>query len=98
MIYWAPLLHFYQPPLQLHSVLKKVCDECYLPLIEVFRQHPTAKATVNICGVLTEMLVDHVYQDVVEGLALPAHAGAELATESQLPPVVTVFSMTAESV
>ena len=68
MIYWAPLLHFYQPPLQLHSVLKKVCDESYLPLIEVFRQYPTAKATVDICGVLTEMLWEHCHNDVIEGL------------------------------
>ncbi len=75
MIYWAPLLHFYQPPLQLHSVLKKVCEESYLPLIEVFRQYPTAKATVNICGVLTEMLWEHCFNHVIEGLAELAQNG-----------------------
>jgi alpha-amylase/alpha-mannosidase (GH57 family) len=68
MVYWAPLLHFYQPPLQLPGVLRKVCNESYRPLIEVFRQYPHAKATVNICGVLTEMLWEHGHQDVVEGL------------------------------
>ncbi len=77
MIYWAPLLHFYQPPLQLHGILNKICDESYRPLIEVFRQHPNAKATVNINGVLTEMLWENGHQDVIEGLK-------ELAEKGQL--------------
>ncbi|MBI2321394.1 MAG: hypothetical protein HYU88_04710 [Chloroflexi bacterium] len=77
MIYWAQLLHFYQPPDQLHSVLEKVCDESYRPLIEVFRQHPHARATVNVNGVLTELLHDHGHHDVIDGLR-------ELAARGQI--------------
>lgn len=75
MIYWAPLLHFYQPPTQIYSVLKKVCTESYLPLIEVFKEHPYAKATVNIQGVLTEMLWETGFSEVIGGLKSLAERG-----------------------
>ena len=68
MIYWAPILHFYQPPTQHHWVLKKVCEESYRPLIKLFRESPHAKVTVNINGVLTEMLDEHGMSDVLDGL------------------------------
>lgn len=68
MIYWAPLLHFYQPPSQIYWVLKKVCDESYRPLINLFRDLPNARVTVNINGVLTEMLDEHGMGDVLDGL------------------------------
>jgi len=67
-IYWANLLHFYQPPIQIPEVLRKVVDESYRPLLEVLEQHPHAKASVNINGVLTEMLYESGYQDVIERL------------------------------
>ena len=69
MIYWSLLLHFYQPPTQIHSVLNKVTEESYRPLIKVFSDNPNAKATVNINGVLTEMLAEHGKSDVISGLA-----------------------------
>jgi hypothetical protein len=77
MIYWAPLLHFYQPPLQLYSVLDKVVKESYRPLIEVIRQHPHARVTVNINGILTELLWETGHADVIEGLK-------ELAAKKQI--------------
>ncbi len=77
MIYWAPLLHFYQPPIQIYSVLEKVVRESYRPLIEVIRQHPNARVSVNINGVLTEMLWETGHADVIDGLK-------ELATRKQI--------------
>jgi alpha-amylase/alpha-mannosidase (GH57 family) len=67
MICWAQLLHFYQPPTQLPSVLEKICQESYRPLLDVFLQYPTAKATVNINAVLTEMLRDQGHSDIIQG-------------------------------
>ncbi len=67
MIYWAPLLHFYQPPTQLTSVLDRICEECYRPLIRVFREAPGARATFNISGSLTELLVEHEASDIIGG-------------------------------
>jgi len=73
--YWAPLLHFYQPPIQLPEVLRKVVVESYRPLLEVFEQYPSARVTVNINGVLTEMLWEYGYQDVIERLTQLAERG-----------------------
>lgn len=69
MIYWAPLLHFYQPPTQSHKVLAKICEESYRPLVKVFKEHLESRVTVNMCGVLTEMLASHGHKDIVTGLA-----------------------------
>ena len=74
-IYWASLLHFYQPPIQISEVLRKVVDESYRPLIDVFRQQPHARVSVNINGVLTEMLYESGYQDVLDGLKGLAERG-----------------------
>ena len=68
MIYWAQLLHFYQPPTQSHRVLARVCHESYRPLLQVFRDYPYARVTVNMCGVLTEMLSEHGHGDIIEML------------------------------
>lgn len=76
-IYWAPFLHFYQPPTQFHAVLKKICDESYRPLIRLFKEYPDARVTINICGGLTEMLRDHGAKDVLDGFR-------ELARNGQL--------------
>ena len=69
MIYWAPFLHFYQPPTQSHKVLAKICEESYRPLVRVFKEHPESRVTINMCGVLTEMLSKHGYGDILIGLA-----------------------------
>ncbi|MBN3039028.1 MAG: hypothetical protein JW869_06405 [Candidatus Omnitrophica bacterium] len=68
MVYWAPFLHFYQPPTQIHSVLKKVCDESYRPLLKMLKGHPHAKVTINMCAVLTEMLNEHGAYDIIENI------------------------------
>ena len=75
MIYWASLLHFYQPPVQIHAVLRRVVEESYRPLIELLRQFPYARLTVNINGVLTEMLAEHGFDDVIAGLRELAQRG-----------------------
>lgn len=69
------LLHYYQPPGQLAGVLRRVVQECYRPLLKVFQEYPAARATFNVNGVLTEMLDDHGYADVLEGWRALAAAG-----------------------
>lgn len=65
MIYWAPFLHFYQPPTQFHAILEKVSNESYRPLLRMLREHPSARLTINICGVLTEMLKEQGGEDII---------------------------------
>jgi len=75
MIYWALLLHFYQPPTQIHSVLNRITEESYRPLLDVLENNSHARVTVNINGVLTEMLMEHGKSDVVSRLASLAERG-----------------------
>jgi alpha-amylase/alpha-mannosidase (GH57 family) len=75
MIYWAQLLHFYQPPTQVPSMLKKICDESYRPLLQVFEEYPNARVTINFNGVLTDMLIDCGHKDVIDGLRSLAENG-----------------------
>lgn len=82
MIYWAQLLHFYQPPTQVPSVLKRICDESYRPLLQVFEEHPNARLTINCNGVLTDMLMDCGHRDVIEGFTNLAEKGQLEFTET----------------
>jgi len=68
MTVWAQLLHFYQPPTQTHDILRKVVNESYRPLMRVLSGFPNARVAVNINAVLTEMLVEHGYTDVIDSL------------------------------
>jgi len=68
MIYWAPLFHFYQPPTQVRGILLKISNEAYRPLLEVLDDYPHAKATVNINGVLTEILWECGHSDIINKL------------------------------
>jgi predicted glycosyl hydrolase (DUF1957 family) len=75
MIYWAQLLHFYQPPTQAPSMLRKICNESYRPLLHVFEEYPNARVTINFNGVLTDMLIDCGHRDVIDGLRSLAENG-----------------------
>ena len=75
MIYWAQLLHFYQPPTQSPDVLNKICRESYKPLIKVLLKYPYARVTVNINGVLTEMLHHCGHDDIIDLLVRLANRG-----------------------
>lgn len=92
MIYWAPILHFYQPPTQFPAVLKRVCQESYRPLIELLGEFTRARATVNINGALTEMLLDSGHEDVIEGLRHLAEAGRiELLGSAMYHPILPLL-------
>lgn len=75
MIYWAPLFHFYQPPTQTPSILMKVSNESYRPILDVFEEFPDARAVFNINGVLTEMLALYGYTDILERMKKLADRG-----------------------
>jgi alpha-amylase/alpha-mannosidase (GH57 family) len=68
MIYWAQVFHFYQPPTQTPQGLEKICNESYRPLLEVLRQNPHIKATLNINGALLDMLFNHGHRDIIINL------------------------------
>jgi alpha-amylase/alpha-mannosidase (GH57 family) len=75
MIYWAQLLHFYQPPTQVPSMLNRICNESYRPLLQVFEEYPKARVTINFNGVLTDMMMDCGHKDVIDGYRNLAEKG-----------------------
>jgi alpha-amylase/alpha-mannosidase (GH57 family) len=86
------LLHFYQPPSQTADVLARIVDESYRPLLRTFRARPGLRASVNINAVTTEMLVDHGYSDVVEGLrGLAANGQIELTGSGKYHPILPLI-------
>ena len=92
MIYWAQLLHFYQPPTQSPSVLRKIYHESYKPLIDVLLKYPQARITVNINGVLTEMLHDCGHDDIIEGLKRLVERGQiELTGSGKYHPILPLI-------
>ena len=92
MIIWAPIFHFYQPPTQFPAVLKKICAESYRPLIDLLGEFERARATVNINGSLTQMLLDCGAQDVVDGLRGLAERGRiELLGSAMYHPILPLI-------
>ncbi len=75
MIYWALLLHIYQPPFQSLEVLKKVDEESYLKVMDIFLKYPQAKLTLNMNGSLTELLHIHKYEATLTKIKALAQKG-----------------------
>ena len=73
----ANLLHFYQPYNQQIDILDRIVNECYRPVIKGLLEKPNRKIVVNISGVLTKLLHENGYSDVIEGLV-------ELAVNKQI--------------
>ena len=66
MIYWAPLLHMYQPTFQDSRVLRQIDKECYKPLLRMLDEHDNVKISFNINAVLIEMLNEFDLCDTIE--------------------------------
>ncbi len=92
MIYWAQLFHFYQPPTQMPLILEKICNESYKPLLKVLLQNPHARATLNINGVLLEMLHDYGHRDVIRSLrALGEKGEVEFTGSGKYHPILPLL-------
>jgi len=65
MKFWAPIFHIYQPPTQDYEILKKINEECYIPFLNVIKNSPNAKITLNINGVLIELLKKYDMENTI---------------------------------
>jgi hypothetical protein len=61
-------LHFYQPHNQQEDILHRIVNESYRPLISGLLDISRTKLVVNISGVLTRLLMERGYEDVVQGM------------------------------
>jgi hypothetical protein len=64
-MFWANFLHIYQPPTQKPYWVKRVTDESYRKIFRGLAQSPKAKLTLNINGVLLELLDANGCGDVI---------------------------------
>jgi predicted glycosyl hydrolase (DUF1957 family) len=66
--YWAPLLHIYQPPTQEVEVLKRINEECYKPLFTMLKRNNYARISLNINGILIDLLEEYGLHETIEML------------------------------
>ena len=93
MTAWAQLLHFYQPPTQTHDVLARIVDESYRPVLKVLAEHKAARIAVNMNAVLTEMLAEHGFKDVVDSLrALGERGQVEFVGSGRYHPILPLIA------
>lgn len=76
-MYWANLLHIYQPSWQKKDILNKVISESYDKILSILESNPKIKISLNICASLTEQLVKHGYIGIIQRIK-------KLAEKSQI--------------
>ena len=92
MIYWAPLLHMYQPTFQDSSVLRQIDKECYKPLLKMFEEHENVKISLNINAVLLEMLHEFDLSDTIEILQnLESSSKIEITGTAKFHPILPLI-------
>ncbi len=90
---WANFLHFYQPPTQKSFWVKKITTESYRRLVQGLLEHPEAKVTININGVLDELLDQNGEHDVLAGLRTLLERGQiELTASAKYHPLLPMLS------
>jgi len=91
-MYWAPFLHLYQPPWQDINVLKKINEECYLPLLLMMERHENAKITLNVQGCLLDMLSELEMQRTISLLKdLYKEGKVELVGSAKFHPILPII-------
>ncbi|MHA1890435.1 MAG: hypothetical protein ACTSYS_05575, partial [Promethearchaeota archaeon] len=66
MNFWAPFLHFYQPPTQESHILREINDTCYEPLFNMLLENSEYKITFNINSILLDLLRDHGLEHTIQ--------------------------------
>jgi len=74
-MYWAQLLHFYQPFGQRRDIIEAITAQCYRPVVEGVLANPRARLSINFTGVLLDQLAEAGQQEVIEMYAEAARRG-----------------------
>jgi hypothetical protein len=90
--YFAPLLHIYQPPTQDIEILKRINEECYKPLFKMLLEHENVKITLNINGVLVDLLYDYGLGETMELLRkLVSENKVEIVGTAKFHPILPLI-------
>lgn len=74
-MYWANFLHFYQPPTQKEIWVKRITAESYRKVFSGLLGIKRARLTININGILCELLDKWGGKDVLENIKKLLNAG-----------------------
>lgn len=74
-MFWANILHFYQPYGQKREIIDAIVEQCYRPVGEGILAHPEARLTINFTGVLLDQLAEYGHQEVIDLYAEAARRG-----------------------
>jgi len=74
-MFWANFLHIYQPPTQKPLWVKRISDESYRKIIVELKKSPQVKITLNINGILCELLDKNDCRDVIADIKSLAQRG-----------------------
>jgi len=74
-MYWANLLHIYQPPGQKKEIIQKVARESYFRIVEILKKRPKVKISLNINASLTEQLPPAGLASIIRDLKFLARRG-----------------------
>ena len=66
LMIWSNFLHFYQPPTQKKIWVDRITTEAYRPVLKGLLEHPAARVTFNINGVLLDLWEEFGHKDVIE--------------------------------
>lgn len=91
-MYWANLLHIYQPPGQKKEIIDQVVKESYDKILSILKSQPKIKVSLNICACLTEQLIEHSYQEIVERIKKLTEKGQiELVGSAKCHPILPLL-------
>ena len=91
-MYWANLIHIYQPPTQTEEITRRVTDECYRKLVDILLRHAQARVTLNINACLTEQLDRYGLHDVIDGVrALAGRGQIEFTGSAMYHPILPLI-------
>ncbi len=86
---WANFLHFYQPPTQKPFWVNKVSNEAYRPILKGLAKRPQNKVTLNVNGILLELLEKNGNSDIIDLLRQLLSAGQiELTGSAKYHPLL----------
>ena len=74
-MYWANLLHIYQPPTQKAHWIERIARESYSKIFSGLKNIPQAKLTLNINAILTELLIKHGWNSIIDDIRELAERG-----------------------
>ena len=89
---WVNFFHIYQPPDWNEVIIRRAANESYLPLINILRQHPAVRITLNVAGALIEQLVALGLNEVVTGIRHLVERGQiELVGSAKYHPILPLL-------